>query len=116
MLPDQDFLQEGAIQHFWDVWKLFNIDLRRWDFSGIHFRAMPGQITKLLALFFAVAFGSSMDVVSPHTPARPRPVMEIGKLLRNLLLGIALGVRPRSLQTGVRIRNRRKGVLIATGL
>ena len=55
---------EPAIQHFWDVWKLYGIDVRHWDFSSIYFPAILPQATKLLALFFTVAFGSSMDVAA----------------------------------------------------
>lgn len=57
---------EGSqIQHFWDVWRLYGIDLKHFDFSRIYFRAVWPQIPKLFALFFTVAFGSSMDVVWP---------------------------------------------------
>lgn len=52
----------GAARRFWDVWRLFQIDSEA-GFTKIHFPAMPPQATKLLALFFTVAFGSSMDVV-----------------------------------------------------
>ena len=53
----------GAIQHFCDVCRLYDIDIRHWDFSAIHYPAIWPQLPKLLALFFTVAFGSSMDVV-----------------------------------------------------
>lgn len=57
-------VQAQPVSHFWGVWRLYNVGLRTHDFSGIHFRALVPQIPKLLALFFTVAFGSSMDVVS----------------------------------------------------
>ena len=63
--------QAGPTRHFWDVWRLYGIDLRHWSFQGVYFRAIPAQTPKLLALFFTVAFGSSMDVV--HPPSLPAP-------------------------------------------
>ena len=47
------------------MWRLF--DVSGGSFQQIHFKAMVPQITKLLALFFTVAFGSSMDVVRALT-------------------------------------------------
>lgn len=59
-------LQPGSsVERFWDVWRLYDIDLQKLSFAHIHFRAMVPQLPKLLALFFTVAFGSSMDVVRP---------------------------------------------------
>ena len=51
------------MQRFWDVWRLY--DLPQLSFQHIHFHAMVPQLPKLFALFFTVAFGSSMDVVKP---------------------------------------------------
>ena len=51
------------MQRFWDVWRLY--DLPKLSFRHIHFHAMVPQLPKVFALFFTVAFGSSMDVVSP---------------------------------------------------
>jgi SulP family sulfate permease len=47
---------------FWRAWSLYNIH----DFppSNIHWAALPGQLYKLLTLFFIVAFGSSMDIAA----------------------------------------------------
>ena len=45
------------------MWRLYDVDLFAFSFANIHFPAMVPQLPKLLALFFTVAFGSSMDVV-----------------------------------------------------
>ena len=53
-------MQEG--QNFWELYRLFNIhDLK---LSNIDKLAAAKQIPKLLALFFVVAFGSSLDVAA----------------------------------------------------
>ncbi|KAK9824383.1 hypothetical protein WJX72_009880 [[Myrmecia] bisecta] len=52
---------EGGAQ-FWQVWAMFNI--REFPPRGIHWAAMPRQLPTMLALFFVVAFGSSMDVAA----------------------------------------------------
>ncbi|KAL3133431.1 hypothetical protein ABBQ38_007297 [Trebouxia sp. C0009 RCD-2024] len=47
---------------FWQVYSLYNIhDLK---FDGIYWGVMPRQIPTALALFFVVAFGSSLDVAA----------------------------------------------------
>lgn len=47
---------------FWRAWQLYNIH----DFppTNILWSAMPQQLGKLLALYFVVAFGSSMDIAA----------------------------------------------------
>ena len=49
-------MQKGS-EHFWDVYRLFNI--QSLTLKGIYLPAMWVQIPKLLGLFFVVAFGSS---------------------------------------------------------
>ncbi|DBA74396.1 hypothetical protein WJX77_006646 [Trebouxia sp. C0004] len=47
---------------FWEIYSLYNIhDL---SFKGIYWAVMPRQIPTALALFFVVAFGSSLDVAA----------------------------------------------------
>ena len=47
---------------FWEIYSLYNIhDLK---FEGIYWDVMPRQIPTALALFFVVAFGSSLDVAA----------------------------------------------------
>ncbi|KAA6425635.1 MAG: Sulfate Permease Family [Trebouxia sp. A1-2] len=47
---------------FWEIYSLYNIhDL---SFRGIYWAVMPRQIPTALALFFVVAFGSSLDVAA----------------------------------------------------
>ncbi|KAI7843279.1 hypothetical protein COHA_003111 [Chlorella ohadii] len=52
---------------FWRAWALYNIH----DFppSNIYWAALPGQLYKLLTLFFIVAFGSSMDIAAIQADA-----------------------------------------------
>jgi len=50
---------DTAPDHFWDVWKLFNL-----KDGGILWSAMPRQLPTILALAFVVAFGSSLDVAA----------------------------------------------------
>lgn len=53
-------LQEG--KNFWELYRLFNI--HDWKFSTIDKLSALKQVPKLLALFFVVAFGSSLDVAA----------------------------------------------------
>lgn len=47
---------------FWQIYGLYNIhDLK---FDGIYWGVMARQIPTALALFFVVAFGSSLDVAA----------------------------------------------------
>lgn len=47
---------------FWQIYGLYNIqDLK---FDGIYWGVMPRQLPTALALFFVVAFGSSLDVAA----------------------------------------------------
>ncbi|KAL4419479.1 hypothetical protein ABPG77_008281 [Micractinium sp. CCAP 211/92] len=47
---------------FWQAWQLYGI--RGWPPSNIRWSALPSQLPKLAALFFIVAFGSSMDIAA----------------------------------------------------
>lgn len=47
---------------FWDIYKLYNIHDLKLD--GIYWKVVPRQIPTALALFFVVAFGSSLDVAA----------------------------------------------------
>ncbi len=49
-------------KNFWELYALFNI--HDWRLSSIDKMAMLRQTPKLLALFFVVAFGSSLDVAA----------------------------------------------------
>ena len=53
-------LQEG--KNFWELYALFNI--HDWKLSSIDKISALKQVPKLLALFFVVAFGSSLDVAA----------------------------------------------------
>lgn len=53
-------MQEG--KNFWELYAMFNI--HDWKLSSIDKVAMLRQTPKLLALFFVVAFGSSLDVAA----------------------------------------------------
>ena len=53
-------VQEGV--NFWDLYALFNI--HDWRLSTIDKLSLLRQTPKLLALFFVVAFGSSLDVAA----------------------------------------------------
>ncbi len=53
-------MQEG--KNFWELYALFNI--HDWKLSSIDKVSALKQIPKLLALFFVVAFGSSLDVAA----------------------------------------------------
>ena len=53
-------MQEGV--NFWDLYALFNI--HDWRLSTIDKLSLLRQTPKLLALFFVVAFGSSLDVAA----------------------------------------------------
>lgn len=61
-LPPQStqFAQEG--KNFWELYALFNI--HDWRLSSIDKMAALQQAPKVLALFFVVAFGSSLDVAA----------------------------------------------------
>lgn len=53
---------KDASAPFWKVYELYNIkDLK---FDGIYWNVIPRQIPTALALFFVVAFGSSLDVAA----------------------------------------------------
>ncbi|PRW58410.1 sulfate transporter [Chlorella sorokiniana] len=55
--------QEGdSAWRFWRAWSLYG--LRDFPPSNILWAAMPGQLGKLLTLYFIVAFGSSMDIAA----------------------------------------------------
>ncbi|KFM27070.1 Uncharacterized protein C24H6.11c [Auxenochlorella protothecoides] len=47
---------------FWEAWSLFGFDA--FPPTTIHWRFVPKQAGKILALYFVVAFGSSMDVAA----------------------------------------------------
>ena len=53
-------MQKGV--NFWDLYALFNI--HDWRLSTIDKLSLLRQTPKLLALFFVVAFGSSLDVAA----------------------------------------------------
>lgn len=58
-------------RYFWEIYELYNIkDLK---FDGVYFPGMLQQIPKLLALFFVVAFGSSLDVAAIQADS-PEPL------------------------------------------
>lgn len=69
---------------FWQVYSLYNIhDLK---FDGIYWGVMPRQIPTALALFFVVAFGSSLDVAaiqqdSPDPLDYNRELVTVGERL-----------------------------------
>ncbi|GAB4822722.1 hypothetical protein N2152v2_009768 [Parachlorella kessleri] len=77
---------------FWRLWSLYNI--KQFPPANIYWGAMPSQVGKLVALFFVVAFGSSMDVAAIQAEA-PRDLDYNQELttvgLSNLLTGL-LGV------------------------
>lgn len=54
------FNQEGV--NFWRLYGMYNI--KDWELSTIDKVEALKQIPKLLALFFVVAFGSSLDVAA----------------------------------------------------
>jgi SulP family sulfate permease len=47
---------------FWRMYELYNV--HSLPPSNLHWRALPPQAGKLLALYFVVAFGSSMDIAA----------------------------------------------------
>ncbi|KAK9811232.1 hypothetical protein WJX72_000395 [[Myrmecia] bisecta] len=53
---------EAGSQNFWEIYGLYNIHSPALD--GIYLPAVWPQLPKLLALFFVVAFGSSLDVAA----------------------------------------------------
>lgn len=58
-------------RYFWEIYELYNIkDLK---FDGVYFPGMLQQVPKLLALFFVVAFGSSLDVAAIQADS-PEPL------------------------------------------
>lgn len=49
------------MHEFWKVWEVYNFS----EFpGGVYWAAIPAQAGLLVALFFVVAFGSSMDVAA----------------------------------------------------
>ena len=72
---------------FWEIYSLYNIhDL---SFKGIYWAVMPCQIPTALALFFVVAFGSSLDVAaiqqdSPEPLDYNRELVTVGQCFLNL--------------------------------
>ena len=68
---------------FWEVYELYNIhDLK---FDGIYWNVIPRQIPTALALFFVVAFGSSLDVAaiqqdSPDPLDYNKELVTVGKI------------------------------------
>ena len=56
---------------FWEVYELYNI--KGMHFEGLSIHAMLQQLPKLVPLFFAVAFGSSLDISAIQTEA-PEPL------------------------------------------
>lgn len=52
---------EGAWK-FWEAWKMFGF--HEFPPKNIHWRFVPRQAGKILALYFVVAFGSSMDIAA----------------------------------------------------
>ena len=71
---------------FWEIYSLYNIhDL---SFKGIYWAVMPRQIPTALALFFVVAFGSSLDVAaiqqdSPEPLDYNRELVTVGQCFCN---------------------------------
>lgn len=69
---------------FWEIYGLYNIhDL---SFKGIYWGVMPRQIPTALALFFVVAFGSSLDVAaiqqdSPEPLDYNRELVTVGECM-----------------------------------
>ncbi|BDA44720.1 Uncharacterized protein C24H6.11c [Coccomyxa sp. Obi] len=64
-------MQPEPPRYFWEIYELYNIkDLK---FDGVYFPGMLQQIPKLLALFFVVAFGSSLDVAAIQADS-PEPL------------------------------------------
>ncbi len=55
------YIQNGS-EPFWKVFELYNI--HDWRLSGTYWPAVAWQVPKMIALFFVVAFGSSMDVAA----------------------------------------------------
>ena len=71
-------------RNFWEIYSLYNI--RGTNLDGIYLPAMLQQLPKLAPLFFAVAFGSSLDISaiqteSPEPLDYNRQLSTIGKLL-----------------------------------
>ena len=58
-------------RNFWEIYSLYNIKGANLD--GIYLPAMLQQLPKLLPLFFAVAFGSSLDISAIQTES-PEPL------------------------------------------
>ena len=56
---------------FWEIYSLYNI--RGPNLDGIYLPAMLQQLPKLVPLFFAVAFGSSLDISAIQTES-PEPL------------------------------------------
>lgn len=62
--------QEGPPAQFWHAWRLYDLG----QFPGnIAWDLVAGQAGKLMALFFVVAFGSSMDVAA-ISQSHPEPL------------------------------------------
>ena len=81
-------------RNFWEIYSLYNI--RGTNLDGIYLPAMLQQLPKLAPLFFAVAFGSSLDISaiqteSPEPLDYNRQLSTIGKLLsRSLSPSVAM--------------------------
>ena len=58
-------------RNFWEVYGLYNI--KGMHFEGLSMHAMLQQLPKLVPLFFAVAFGSSLDISAIQTES-PEPL------------------------------------------
>lgn len=58
-------------RNFWEVYELYNV--KGMHGEGLSMHAMLQQLPKLVPLFFAVAFGSSLDISAIQTES-PEPL------------------------------------------
>ena len=58
-------------RNFWEIYGLYNI--KGLNLEGLYAPAMLQQLPKLAPLFFAVAFGSSLDISAIQTES-PEPL------------------------------------------
>ena len=58
-------------RNFWEIYGLYNI--QGLNLEGLYTPAMLQQLPKLAPLFFAVAFGSSLDISAIQTES-PEPL------------------------------------------
>ena len=78
---------DGNSGPFWEIYSLYNIhDLK---FEGIYWDVMPRQIPTALALFFVVAFGSSLAVAAfqqdpPDSLNHNAELVTVGQLFMTL--------------------------------